>query len=716
MSPADRDIRHGVTDVMNRWRGARAAAIVPRVRRDDGSERLPRLTAGAVLAISGLLVVVEVWRIADLEPARDVAIAIVASTRVLPAAHAPPALRAPRRAPAGLAVDARGHGRRSSWPRCWLIGPAWSFMLAALATSALIVLPPALVVRVLAAGCARWARRWRTRCIRARSVGERATRSGYLVFSVVFRAVIAVHAGLAGRRDAPSWRASRGAARRARRPSASGTRVEADGPRMRSSDGQWDAASTARAAGPRGARRPGQRRVLVALDRVLTCSHARRSPTCAAIVAEARAVRTCRGRRRRARAQRPALAGADAAPRTGSRGLPVAGRPGRRRSGTAPALGPRRVGRSAAPGGERSRASRVLRAVHRAAAPRRRGRRARRAPARLGRRAAARVGAGAPGPSCSSAMTSGVARPGCSPPTAALVLGDRWAAARGRADGDRRRRRHVVGRAMLDNLLRARPQLRRLEHRSTRSGRSARALDRSALYRVGRAWWAVVSELEAHAATRSPSRPPTAERRRLSSDVHDVLGQSADRDLAQGRPRPAPDRAPTGSGAAARGRRPASLLADRAGRGARRGGPRRRPHGRRSTRRRQAAIGLLRCRRDRGSTRDLALGGLDAETSMLLGYAVREGVDEHPPPRPRAATPGSSPSGRLRSDGACIELGACATTARRGGAHARRSARPACRPARRPASAARGGVADDDDAARRPLPCCGSRSRSRCTA
>ena len=69
-----------------------------------------------------------------------------------------------------------------------VIGPAWSFMLAALATSALIVLP----LRWALVGCrrcARWARRWRTRCTRAPS-SPTARRCQYLMVSVVFRSVL----------------------------------------------------------------------------------------------------------------------------------------------------------------------------------------------------------------------------------------------------------------------------------------------------------------------------------------------------------------------------------------------------------------------------------------------------------------------------------------------------------------------------------------------
>ena len=88
------------------------------MRRDDGSERLPRLTAGAVLAISALLVVVEVWRIGELAPTRDLVLAIVASLAFFPlhARHLRYGLRAER--PPRSLLDAGVDGRDPASPRC----------------------------------------------------------------------------------------------------------------------------------------------------------------------------------------------------------------------------------------------------------------------------------------------------------------------------------------------------------------------------------------------------------------------------------------------------------------------------------------------------------------------------------------------------------------------------------------------------------------------
>ena len=234
------------------------------MRGDAGSERLPRLTAGAVLAISALLVVVEVWRIGELAPTRDLVLAIVASLAFFPlhARHLRYGLRAerPPRSLVTLALMAAIHVAA-----LLVIGPAWSFMLAALATSALIVLPLrwALVVAVLCALAPALAHAMHPRAVVANSQTV-----PYLMVSVVFRSVLqfalvwlvaATHELVASRKALAAAAAERERAR-----------LEADvrGALERRANAIRRAAREARAA----LAGPGQAAVLISLDRVLALS------------------------------------------------------------------------------------------------------------------------------------------------------------------------------------------------------------------------------------------------------------------------------------------------------------------------------------------------------------------------------------------------------------------------------------------------------------
>jgi signal transduction histidine kinase len=113
---------------------------------------LPRAAAYAVLTISVLLAVVEVGRVGLAGSTADVVVAVIATVLLLPLHvwHLRHGLRGER--PPGshrtLAVMAVVHAAA-----LWWIGPIWCYMLAMLATSALIVLRPPWSWAVLA-GCA----------------------------------------------------------------------------------------------------------------------------------------------------------------------------------------------------------------------------------------------------------------------------------------------------------------------------------------------------------------------------------------------------------------------------------------------------------------------------------------------------------------------------------------------------------------------------------
>jgi len=251
-----------MTDVINRWQAARPAAIVARM--SDGSERLPRLTAGAVLTISALLVVVEVWRIGEVQPARDLALAIVASLAFFPlhARHLRYGLRA-ERPPNSLATLALMAAIQLA--ALLAIGPSWSFMLAALATSALIVLP------------LRWALGALLLCalgpllahaLYPEAVVANGQTVQYLMISVVFRSVLqfALVWLVAATHELVATRAALATAAAERERA----RLQADvraALERRANAIRWTARE-ARAA----LAGPGQAAVLLALDRVLALS------------------------------------------------------------------------------------------------------------------------------------------------------------------------------------------------------------------------------------------------------------------------------------------------------------------------------------------------------------------------------------------------------------------------------------------------------------
>jgi two-component system sensor histidine kinase DesK len=111
--------------------------------------RLPRLAADAVLAFSIVLAGVEIGRIAVVGSHRDVVIAVVATAIFLPLHtwHLRYGLRGARPPRSGYTFAVVAAAQVAALA---LIGPAWSFMLAALATSALIVLRPRWSLALLA--------------------------------------------------------------------------------------------------------------------------------------------------------------------------------------------------------------------------------------------------------------------------------------------------------------------------------------------------------------------------------------------------------------------------------------------------------------------------------------------------------------------------------------------------------------------------------------
>src|SRR3954454_17602458 len=150
------------------------------------SDRLPRLAARFVLTISVVLALVEIGRVALIDSTADVAVAVVATALFLPLHlnHLRYGLRGERPPRSGptLAAMAVVHG-----VALVVIGPTWSFMLATLATSALVVLTPGWAALVLLA------------CMAAPPVVVAAqdttdtlfgANSAYLAYSVAFRSII----------------------------------------------------------------------------------------------------------------------------------------------------------------------------------------------------------------------------------------------------------------------------------------------------------------------------------------------------------------------------------------------------------------------------------------------------------------------------------------------------------------------------------------------
>ncbi len=149
-------------------------------------ERIPRLAGRAVLVVSALLAVVEVGRVGLTGSVTDIAVAIIAAAVFMPLHlwH--------------LSYGVRGERPPHSGPTLALIavvnlaaliviGQPWSFMLAVVATSALVVLRPPWSLAALAA------------CVAAPAIivwaepGSRlptASTTTYLMYSVLFRAAI----------------------------------------------------------------------------------------------------------------------------------------------------------------------------------------------------------------------------------------------------------------------------------------------------------------------------------------------------------------------------------------------------------------------------------------------------------------------------------------------------------------------------------------------
>lgn len=147
---------------------------------------LPYLAAVAVMAFSVVLAGVEIGRIAVFNSHRDLVVAVAATAVFLPfhVWHLSYGLRGRRPPRSGITLAVVAAAQISALV---LIGPAWSFMLAALATSALIVLPARGSIAVLAFCLAGPALAYLIR------PDLRATFSStivYLTYSVLFRASI----------------------------------------------------------------------------------------------------------------------------------------------------------------------------------------------------------------------------------------------------------------------------------------------------------------------------------------------------------------------------------------------------------------------------------------------------------------------------------------------------------------------------------------------
>ncbi len=240
------------------------------------SERIPRLTAGAVVTLSVALAIAEVLRVASRETTGMFVVAVVATALWMPLhlRHLRFGLRSERvpRAGATLAVLAAIHVAA-----LLIIGPSWSFMLAALATSAFLVLPlrGALVVATL---CALGP------IVAVQLHPDPATPPvRYLIYSVVFRTVL---------QCSLVWLAAAAHQLAASRESLAATAAEAERARIDTDVRRaLHARTVAIGSAARQARAaldgPGLAGARVALDRVLAASRAALSEV-RQVVADAR--------------------------------------------------------------------------------------------------------------------------------------------------------------------------------------------------------------------------------------------------------------------------------------------------------------------------------------------------------------------------------------------------------------------------------------------
>jgi signal transduction histidine kinase len=249
----------------------------------DVTERIPRLAGRAVLLVSALLAVVEVGRVGLAGDTTKTLVAVAAATLFMPLHlwHLSYGVRGERPPYSGatLAVMAVVHV-----VALVAIGLSWSFMLAVLATSALVVLRPRWSICVLVACVAApllvtWAEP-------GSGVGFTSS-AAYLMYSVLFRSAIqfamvwlvaAVHQ-LAASRTALA--ADAVLEERAR------LQLEVRSSLERHLAGLRDASQRARAA----LGTPGVAQPLVALDRVLTQANEALQDL-RAIVTETRAARS----------------------------------------------------------------------------------------------------------------------------------------------------------------------------------------------------------------------------------------------------------------------------------------------------------------------------------------------------------------------------------------------------------------------------------------
>jgi len=170
-----------VTNVISCWRWWAVLGIVSLV-----SERIPQLAGRAVLIVSTLLAIVEIGRVGLAGSTTKTVVAIVAAAAFMPLHlwHLSYGVRGERPPHSGptLAVIAV-----INLVALVVIGVPWSFMLAVLATSALVVLPmpwslAALAACVLAPLVVTWAEP-------GGDVGTSAS-AAYLMYAVLFRAAI----------------------------------------------------------------------------------------------------------------------------------------------------------------------------------------------------------------------------------------------------------------------------------------------------------------------------------------------------------------------------------------------------------------------------------------------------------------------------------------------------------------------------------------------
>jgi signal transduction histidine kinase len=247
---------------------------------ENGAGRVPTYAGAAVLGLSVLLAGVEVGRVAVTADPHDVLIACVATAIFLPLHlwHLSYGLRGERPPGSGrtLAVIAAVHV-----VALLLIGPAWSFMLATLATSALIVLRPPWSFAVLAACVLGPAVAYAVRPDLSAAFGLGV---GYLMFSVGFRAAIQFTlvwlVAASYRLSASRALLAREAAERERERVQAAVRASLEDGMVRLVE-EGRRARTAINA-------PGVSEALVALDRVLVCSREALGDL-RRIVAEARA-------------------------------------------------------------------------------------------------------------------------------------------------------------------------------------------------------------------------------------------------------------------------------------------------------------------------------------------------------------------------------------------------------------------------------------------